>query len=90
VSFTTEHWTSDLRAAYRVKYANGILRRYMPDARLSESVEGPAAWAKFGLSAFMKMSGLQTKRRRPFVIDFRVDPLAPWSVRNIDAYALQK
>jgi hypothetical protein len=90
VSFTTEHWTSDLRAAYMVKYANGILRRYMPDARLSESVEGPAAWAKFGLAAFMKTSGLQTKRRRPFVIDFRVDPLAPWSVRNIDAYALQK
>jgi len=90
VSFTTEHWTGDLRAAYMVKYANGILRRHMPSARLSESINGPAAWAKFGLAAFMKMSGLQTKRRRPFVIDFRVDPLAPLSVRNIDAYALQK
>lgn len=90
VSFTTEHWTRDLQAAYMVKYANGILRRYVPGARLSESLNGPTAWAKFGLAAFVKMSGLQTKRRRPFVIDFRVDPMAPWSVRNIDSYALQK
>jgi hypothetical protein len=90
VSFTTEHWTNDLRTAYLVKYANGVLRRYMPSARLSESVDGPAAWAKFGLAAFVKMSGLQAKRRQRFVIDFRVDPMAPFSVRNIDAYALQK
>lgn len=90
VSFTTEHWTSSLRAAYLVKYANGVLRRYMPSARLSESVDGPAAWAKFGLAGFVKMSGLQAKRRQRFTIDFRVDPLAPLGVRNIDAYALQK
>jgi hypothetical protein len=90
VSFTTEHWTNDLQAAYLVKYANGVLRRYMPAARLSESVDGPAAWAKFGLAAFVKKSGLQAKRRQRFVIDFRVDPMAPLSVRNIDAYARQK
>jgi hypothetical protein len=90
VSFTTEHWTSDLRAAYLVKYANGVLRRYMPSARLSESVDGPAAWAKFGVAAFVKTTGLQAKRRQRFMIDFRVDPMAPFSVRNIDAYALQK
>jgi hypothetical protein len=90
VSFTTEHWTRDLRAAYLVKYANGVLRRYLPTAQLSESVHGPAAWAKFGLAAFVKMSGLQAKRRQRFLIDFRVDPLAPLGVRTIDAYALQR
>jgi hypothetical protein len=36
------------------------------------------------------MSGLQGRRRQRFTIDFRVDPMAPFSVRNIDAYALQK
>jgi hypothetical protein len=90
VSFTTEHWTDDLRSAYLVKYANGVLRRYMPSARLSESIHGPVAWAKFGLAAFVKMSGMQAKRRQHFNIDFRVDPMAPLGVRNIDAYALQK
>jgi hypothetical protein len=90
VSFTTEHWTSDLRAAYLVKYANGLMRRHAPSARLSESVHGPAAWAKFGLAGLVKMSGLQAKRRQRFTIDFRVDPQAPFSVRDIDAYSLQK
>jgi hypothetical protein len=90
VSFTTEHWTNDLRAAYLVKYANGVMRRYVPSARLSESVHGPGAWAKLGLAAAVKMSGIQAKRRQRFNIDFRVDPRAPFSVRNIDAYALQK
>jgi hypothetical protein len=90
VSFTTEHWTRDLRAAYLVKYANGVMRRYRPSARFSESVDGPAAWAKFGLAAAVKMSGMQAKRRQRFLIDFRVDPMAQFGVRNIDAYALQK
>jgi len=90
VSFTTEHWTSDLRSRYLVKFANGILRRYAPNARLSESTDGPMAWAKFGLAAFVKASGLQKARRQRFNIDFRVDPMAPFCVRDIDAYALQK
>jgi len=90
VSFTTEHWTSELRAAYLVKYGNGILRRYLPGARLSEAVDGPAAWAKFALAALVKTSGLQAKRRQRFTIDFRVDPRAPFSVRDIDSYAWQK
>ena len=56
----------------------------------SPSIEGPSAWAKFGLAAAVKLSGLQKGRRKSFDIDFRVDPMAPFSVRNIDAYALRK
>ncbi|MDB5602558.1 MAG: hypothetical protein JWN71_4602 [Xanthobacteraceae bacterium] len=87
VSFTTEHWTTELRNQYLVNYANGIVRRYAPNARLSPSIEGPAAWAKFGFAAAVKLTGLQKARRKSFDIDFRVDPMAPFSVRNIDAYA---
>jgi hypothetical protein len=90
VSFTTEHWTTALRNTYLVNYANGVIRRYAPSARLSQSTAGPTAWAKFGLAAGVKMMGLQAKRRHRFTIDFRVDPVAPFGVRNIDAYALQK
>jgi hypothetical protein len=62
----------------------------MPGAHLSPAIEGPAAWAKFGLAAAVKLSGLQKGRRRKFDIDFQVDPMAPFSVRNIDGYALNK
>ncbi|MEJ1159394.1 hypothetical protein [Prosthecomicrobium sp. N25] len=90
VSFTTEHWTDELRNAYLVNYANGILRRYVPGARLSQSTDGIAAMAKCGLAAAYKVTGLQKARKRPFTIDFRVDPTAPLGVRSIEAYALRK
>jgi hypothetical protein len=90
VSFTTEHWTDELRNAYLVNYANGILRRYVPGARLSQSTDGIAAMAKFGLAAAYKVAGLQKARKSAFKIDFRVDPTAPFGVRTIDAYALRK
>jgi hypothetical protein len=90
VSFTTEHWTDDLRDAYLVNYANGVLRRFVPGARLSPATTGLAAKAKLGLAALHKVAGLQKARRSGFKIDFRVDPGAPFGVRSIPAYALQK
>lgn len=90
ISFTTEHWTDDLRNQYLVKFANGLIRRYRPGARLSQSTDGLAALGKFGLAAFVKKAGLQKARRRPFLIDFQVDPRAPLGVRDIDAVAVRK
>lgn len=90
VSFTTEHWTDDLRNQYLVKYANGVLRRHLPNARLSQSADGVGAYAKMAFAAFHKKAGLQKARKRPFLIDFQVDPAAPFGVRTIEAVALRK
>ncbi|MCI4678424.1 hypothetical protein K9U39_04510 [Rhodoblastus acidophilus] len=35
ISFTTEHWTDELRAGYAVDYANGVLRPWLGGHDLS-------------------------------------------------------
>ena len=87
VSMTTEHWTDDLRNVYAVNYANGVIRRTFGSAKLSRNTSGPSFWAKAGLAAAMKTTGLQAKKQRKRLIDFTVDPAAPDSVRDIPAYA---
>jgi hypothetical protein len=88
VSMTTEHWTDELRNVYAVNYANGILRRQLGSKHLSRNTSGPSFWAKAGLAAAMKTTGLQRLSQRKRLIDFAVDPRAPDSVRDIPAYAL--
>lgn len=90
ISFTTEHWTNDLRRAYAVNYANGVMRRYLPKSRFLADTSGMAAIAKIGLAAAHKLSGMNTRSKQVFPIDFRVDPAAPNSVRPIDTYILNK
>jgi hypothetical protein len=88
VSMTTEHWTDELRNAYAVNYANGIIRRHLGSKKLSRNTSGPSFWGKAALAAAMKKSGLQKLHQRKRLIDFAVDPKAPDSVRDIPAYAL--
>ncbi|WP_026380837.1 hypothetical protein [Afifella pfennigii] len=90
VSFTTEHWTRELRNRYANHYANGVLRRSfgVRQPRIVES--GPALWGKLALAAAHRYSGLQRKNRMTFKVDFRVDPKAPMGMRDIDAYELAK
>ncbi|MGI9406697.1 MAG: hypothetical protein ACR2O4_10035 [Hyphomicrobiaceae bacterium] len=94
VSFTTEHWTDALRDAYAVNYANGILRKRLGDrfdeVPLSQSTDGLGKWGKMGVAAAAKFSGLQKRNKTPFHIDFKVDPSAPHSVRDIEAYDFRK
>jgi hypothetical protein len=87
VSMTTEHWTDDLRGAYAMNYANGIIRRTTGARRLARNTSGPMFWAKAGLAAAMKSSGLQKRHQRKRTIDFAVDPRAPEGIRDIPAYA---
>jgi hypothetical protein len=51
VSLTTEHWTSRIRRSYAMHYGNGILRNKGHWAPRSSSLNGPAFWAKAGLTA---------------------------------------
>jgi hypothetical protein len=90
VSLTTEHWSDELRNVYAVNYANGILRRHLGSKNLSRNTSGPSFWAKAGLAAAMKTTGLQKLSQRKRLIDFAVDPKAPDSVRDIPAYALAR
>jgi hypothetical protein len=90
VSFTTEHMTDELRNAYAVNYANGILRRRLGLHTLARPTSGPGLYARLGLAAAHKQLGLQARRRSGFRIDFKVDPAAPSSVRNIPAFELRK
>jgi hypothetical protein len=90
VSFTTEHMTDELRNAYAVNYANGILRRTLGLQSLARPTSGLGLYGRLGLAAAYKFSGLQRRRKSGFKIDFKVDPKAPFSVRNVPAFDLRK
>lgn len=90
VSFTTEHWTDELRNTYAVNYANGVLRSRLGLARLDRPTAGLGMYARLGLAGAWKAAGLQKKRARQFKIDFKVDPDSPWGVRSIPAFDLRK
>ena len=90
VSFTTEHWTPELRNRYACLYANGILRRSFGVRNPAVNGSGPALWGKLGLAAAHRFSGMQRKNKMTFKVDFRVDPEAPGGMRDIGAYELVK
>jgi hypothetical protein len=89
VSVTTEHYTSALRNAYAVNYANGLLRK-IGFRKLEQQQSGFGLYAKLALAAAHKFSGLGTKASKPYSIDFRVDPEAPNGYRDIEPYLLRK
>lgn len=90
VSFTTEHWTDELRKSYAVNYANGILRAATGARRLSQQTSGLGYYAKLGLAAGVKFTPLNPQKKKVYKVDFRVDPRAPEGVRDIEGYAFVK
>jgi hypothetical protein len=90
VSFTTEHWTDDLRKHYAVNYANGVIRQVTGASTLSQQTSGASYWGKLALAAAVKFSPLNPQKKKVYKVDFRVDPLAPEGVLNIDGYSFAK
>ncbi|MCB0135626.1 MAG: cupin-like domain-containing protein [Caldilineaceae bacterium] len=90
VSVTTEHWTSPLRNAYGVHYANGLLRSWTGAKNLSQSPQSAMAYPKLAVALAHKMAGLQKLRRHRFNIDFAVDPNAPLGFVDITPFELGK
>ncbi len=90
VSFTTEHWTDDLRKHYAVNYANGIIRQASGVSALSQQTSGPSYYAKLALAAAVKFSPLNPQKKKVYRVDFRVDPQSPEGVLNIDGYSFAK
>jgi len=83
VSVTTEHWTSDIRRSYAMNFGNGVLRNELGWTPKSRSIHGPAFWAKVGLTAFWRKSGLQKKHSFKRVMSFRVNPNAPEGISPV-------
>ena len=90
VSFTTEHWTNELRKHYAVNYANGILRSKLGMQNLSQQVTGASYLAKLGLAGLVKFTPLNPQKQKVYTVDFTVDPLAAEGVRDIEGYTFSK
>lgn len=90
VSFTTEHWTDELRKHYAVNYANGVLRSKLGFNRLSQQVTGLSYLTKLGIAGAVKFSPLNPQKKKVYTVDFRVDPAAPEGVRDIEPHTFEK
>ncbi|MFK5981177.1 MAG: hypothetical protein QM488_20095 [Rhizobiaceae bacterium] len=89
VSLTTEHWTNELRNHYAVNFGNAMLRK-LGINHLSQNTSGLGLYAKAAITAATKITGIQKKRTKPYVIDFQVDPSAPDSVLDIPSFEYSK
>ncbi len=90
VSFTTEHWTDELRKHYAVNYANGVLRSKLGMNKLSQQVTGLSYLAKLATAAAVKFTPLNPQKQKTYTVDFQVDPTAPEGVRDIEGYRFHK
>jgi len=77
VSLTTEHWTKSIRRSYAMNYGNGVLRREFGWRPRTRATSGPAFWAKAGLTAAYRFSGMQKKSSYQRLLSYRIDPSAP-------------
>jgi len=84
VSLTTEHWTNQIRRSYAMHYGNGILRNKLGWAPRSSSLDGPAFWAKVGMTAAWRKSGMEKKNTYQRRLTYKVDPEAPLGVVPLD------
>lgn len=90
VSFTTEHWTNDLRAHYAINYANGLLRRAFKTGDLPRATSGAGYGAKLALAGVHKYVANRNRKPLVFEVDFRVDPNAPAGVRDVPAIQISR
>ncbi|MCB1377124.1 MAG: hypothetical protein KDK89_01965 [Alphaproteobacteria bacterium] len=73
VSLTTEHWTRDIRRSYAMNYGNGVLRSLGIQPK-SRDIHGAAFWAKVGLTAGWRLSGLHRQSSFTRRFKYRIDP----------------
>lgn len=92
VSFTTEHWTRQLRNAYAVAYANGLIRRAagLGERQLACPTGGVGLYGRLAIAGLHKLSGFGRHRAQKFVVDFKLDPRSPGAIRSIPAFTITK
>ena len=88
VSITTEHWTSELRNVYAVNYGNAMLRKFGLPAKAAHTGASNVL-PKAAIAAATKLSGLQKRNAKPFMIDFVVDPSQQDCIRDVQPFKLQ-
>ncbi len=76
VSLTLEHWDQEILRSYLMNMGNGILRGQLGWQPRSRAISGPSFWAKAGLAAFWRASGLQQRQRYRRDSKLRIDELA--------------
>lgn len=76
VSVTTEHWTTEIRNKYAVRYANGVLRSRLGLSPKGPTTHGAGFWAKAALAAGVKKAGLLKRFRNERMVTWRLDPNA--------------
>ena len=88
VSITTEHWTTQIERQYKVRYANGLLRRNFGITPQSLATTGTAYAAKAVLQSLWRRSGLARRHMWSRKIDFKLNPSAPERLTEITPYTL--
>lgn len=88
VSITTEHWTNEIERVYKVRYANGLLRRKFHITPKSTATTGMAYLSKAVLQSIWRRSGLEKTHIWSRKIDFKLDPSAPNKLADIPPFTL--
>ncbi len=88
VSITTEHWTSEIERNYKVRYANGLLRRQFNMVPKSTATTGIAYLSKAILQSVWRRSGLAKKHIWSRKIDFKINPANPTQMLDITPFRL--
>ena len=88
VSITTEHWTPEIARNYKVRYANGLLRRNFGTVAQSTATTGTAYFAKAVLQSFWRRSRLARRHMWHRTIDFKLTPTAPDMLSDIPPFPL--
>ena len=88
VSVTTEHFTTSIRNHYAVRYANGLIRRGLRIPPPAPRTSGPSFWARAGLAAVVKTSGLLKSRQLAKTIEWELDPASSTKMRPVSPYVV--
>lgn len=88
ISFTTEHWTRDIRNLYAVRYANGLIRRQLRMRPPPPSTFGLSFLARAAVAGVVKKSGFMKRHQHEKRIEWRLDPEANDGMAPIDPYVL--
>lgn len=88
VSVTTEHWTHEIRNAYAVRYANGLMRHQLGLKPPPPTLRGPSFWARAAVAAGVKRSGLMNRHKAPKRIEWELAPGAPGQLREVEPWVL--
>lgn len=77
ISLTMEHWTTEVRNAFVVNYANGVMRRYLGMNPTNRKPEGLHVYPKAAFAYAWKKLGMSKGREFVHKVTFRADPKAP-------------